>query len=48
MGEAARAGGFDIPDLGTEPLGRGGAFVAKADSPIAIYYNVAGMARRFM
>ena len=36
FGRPARAGGFDIPDLGTEALGRGGAFVAKADSPLAI------------
>lgn len=42
----AGAGGFDIPDLGTEPLGRGGTFVAKADSPLALYYNIAGMARQ--
>src|SRR5438552_2535181 len=42
----ARAGGFDIPDEGTEPLGRGGAFTAKADSPLALYYNVAGLARQ--
>ncbi|MSP62823.1 MAG: hypothetical protein EXR72_21320 [Myxococcales bacterium] len=43
---AAQAGGFDIPDVGTEALGRGGAFVAKADSPLALYYNIAGMARQ--
>lgn len=42
----ARAGGFDIPDQGTEALGRGGAFVAKSDSPLAMYYNVAGMAQQ--
>lgn len=43
---SARAGGFDIPDNGTEALGRGGAFVAKADSPLALYYNIAGLARQ--
>ena len=40
----ARAGGFEIPDNGTEALGRGGAFVAKADDPTAIDYNPAGLA----
>ena len=39
-----RAGGFEIPDNGTEALGRGGAFVAKADDPTAIDYNPAGLA----
>ncbi len=42
---AARAGGMDYPDNGTEALGRGGAFVAKADSGEAIYYNPAGLSR---
>lgn len=42
----ARAGGFELPDLGTQALGRGGAFVAKADDPTAIYYNPAGLARQ--
>lgn len=42
----ADAGGFDVPDVGTEALGRGGAFVAKADSGLAFYYNVAGLARQ--
>ncbi len=40
----ARAGGFEMPDNGTEALGRGGAFVAKADDPTAIQYNPAGFA----
>ena len=31
---AAFAGGFEFPDNGTEALGRGGAFTAKADSPL--------------
>jgi long-subunit fatty acid transport protein len=41
---AARAGGFELPDNGTEALARGGAFVAKADDPTAIDYNPAGLA----
>ena len=42
----AWAGGFEIPDNGTEALGRGGAFVAKADDGTAMEYNVAGLARQ--
>ena len=40
------AGGFEFPDNGTEALGRGGAFTAKADSPLAIQYNLGGLARQ--
>lgn len=43
---AAHAGGFEIPDNGTEALGRGGAFVAKADDGTALEYNIAGLARQ--
>lgn len=42
----ALAGGFELPDNGTQSLGRGAAFVAKADDPTAIYYNPAGLARQ--
>jgi long-chain fatty acid transport protein len=42
----AHAGGFEFPDNGTEALGRGATFTAKADSPLAVYYNVAGLARQ--
>ena len=42
LSPSARAGGFEIPDNGTEALGRGGAFVAKADDPTAIQYNPRG------
>ena len=41
---AAFAGGFEFPDNGTEALGRGATFTAKADSPLAIEYNLAGLA----
>lgn len=41
----ARAGGFEFPDLGTLPIGRGTAFVAKADSLDAWHYNPAGLAK---
>jgi long-subunit fatty acid transport protein len=40
------AGGLEIPDNGTEALGRGGAFTAKADDATALQYNVAGLARQ--
>ena len=39
------AGGFELGANGTEALGRGGAFTAKADSPLALEYNVAGLAQ---
>jgi long-subunit fatty acid transport protein len=40
------AGGFEFPGNGTEALGRGAAFTAKADDPTAIEYNIAGLARQ--
>lgn len=40
-----RAAGVDSPDQGVQAMGRGGAFVAKADDPTAIYYNPAGLAK---
>ena len=43
---AVYAGGFEFPDNGTEALGRGAAFTAKADDPTAMEYNVAGLARQ--
>lgn len=43
---ALRAAGFEFPANGTEALGRGGAFTARADSPLALEYNVAGFARQ--
>ena len=44
LAATAHAGGFEVPANGTEALGRGGAFTAKADSPLALEYNVAGLA----
>ena len=34
----------DFPDIGTEPLGRGGAWVARATNPLATLQNPAGLA----
>jgi long-subunit fatty acid transport protein len=42
----ARAGGFETPDNGTEALGRGAAFTAKASDGTALTYNVAGLAEQ--
>jgi long-chain fatty acid transport protein len=39
----AFAGGFFLMDRGVRPSGRGGAFVAGADDPAALYYNPAGL-----
>jgi long-chain fatty acid transport protein len=41
----ARAGGIEVPDLGAVALGRGTAFVAKADNLTAFYYNPAGLSK---
>ncbi len=40
-----RAGGILFPELGTVSLGRGGAFVARADNLSAFYYNPAGLSK---
>ena len=41
----ALAGGLEVGDTGAEAMGRGGAFVAKADSPTAVNYNPAGFVK---
>lgn len=41
----AHAGGFEVPDLGTVGIGRGGAFTARADNLSAFHYNPAGLAK---
>lgn len=43
---SAHAGGFEMGANGTEALGRAGAFVAKADSALALEYNVAGFGQQ--
>lgn len=40
----ARAGGFEYSAAGTRALGRGGAFAARADDPMALFYNPANLA----
>ena len=46
MRKPALAGGFELPDNGTEAMGRGGAFTAKADDGTALTYNIAGLAQQ--
>lgn len=41
---AARAAGLFLTDRGVRPMARGGAFVAGADDPGAVFYNPAGIA----
>ena len=41
-----RAAGVEHPDVGTVPLGRGGAYAADPDGGLAIVYNPAGLARQ--
>ena len=40
----AQAGGFEYSAAGTRSLGRGGAFHARADDPLALGYNPAALA----
>ncbi|MCP4675371.1 MAG: hypothetical protein GY854_07680 [Deltaproteobacteria bacterium] len=39
------AGGIEVGDIGTVAIGRGTAFVARADNPSAFYYNPAGLSK---
>ena len=41
----AHAGGLFIPGVGSQAMGRAGAFVAKADDPSALHHNPAGFAK---
>ncbi len=41
---AARAGGFEVTSQGTVPLGRGGAYAARASDPMMILYSPAALA----
>jgi long-subunit fatty acid transport protein len=43
---AARGAGVEHPDVGTVPLGRGGAYAADPDGGLALVYNPAGLARQ--
>jgi long-subunit fatty acid transport protein len=45
-GRGAHAAGLEHPDVGTIPLGRGGAYAAEPDGGLALVYNPAGFARQ--
>jgi len=41
--QAAQAGGFQVPEVGTKAMGMGNAFTAVADDPTANWFNPAGL-----
>jgi long-subunit fatty acid transport protein len=43
-GAAAASSGIDSPESGVVQVGRGSAWVARADDPLAVYFNPAAMA----
>ena len=43
--QVAEAGGVEFPSAGTRALGRGGAAQARADDPMTLMWNPAGLAR---
>lgn len=43
-GAAHASSGIDSPDIGVVQIGRGGAWVVRADDPLAAYVNPAGLA----
>lgn len=43
-GGAAASSGLDSPESGVEQVGRGSAWLARADDPLAAYYNPAAIA----
>ncbi|MBW2276216.1 MAG: outer membrane protein transport protein [Deltaproteobacteria bacterium] len=43
---SANAGGLEVADLGSVALGRGTAFVARADNLSAFHYNPAGLSKQ--
>jgi long-subunit fatty acid transport protein len=45
-GSALASTGLDSPDNGTVQVGRGSAWLARADDPLAVYYNPATLARQ--
>ncbi len=42
-GVARASSGLDSPDNGVEVVGRGSAWIARADTPLAAFYNPAGL-----
>lgn len=44
-GDAALAGGFELPGFGVRAMGRGGAFTVRADDLTAMHHNPSGLLR---
>jgi len=44
--DAAASNGLDSPEAGAYQVGRGGAWLARADDPLAVYFNPAGLVRQ--
>jgi len=44
IGAPVKAGGYEFPGDGARAIGRGGAFAARADDPMAVVVNPAGLA----
>jgi long-subunit fatty acid transport protein len=44
--QAAASNGLESPDNGAYQVGRGGAWLARADDPLAVYFNPAGLVRQ--
>lgn len=45
-GAASASNGLESPDNGAYQVGRGGAWLARADDPLAVYFNPAGLVRQ--
>lgn len=45
FGQAARAGGFEVPDMGARAIGRGAANVVGVEDGTAIHYNPGALAK---
>lgn len=45
-GEALASSGIDSPENGAEQVGRGSAWLARAETPLAAYYNPAALVRQ--
>jgi long-chain fatty acid transport protein len=45
-GRARATPGFETPDTGVSQIGRGGAWLARADDPLATYFNPAALVRQ--
>ena len=44
--DASASNGLESPEAGAYQVGRGGAWIARADDPLAVYFNPAGLVRQ--